>query len=332
MSDAAVGAARSDCHLSRLARHCRVVGGIDPGRWKPASCRTSSKLVPSRPIRPMRISFRLTQVEQRSQHLRIDGGTSLRRFDGKVALVTGASRGMGATEARRLAAEGAAVVICDILETRGELAAADIRTAGGDALYRHLDVTSEIEWQETVTAATAWRGRIDILVNNAGINVRMGVADLPIDDWNRVLAVNLTGSLVGMRNVAPIMRSNGGGSIVNIASVAGLRASRSAAYSASKWGLRGLSRVAALEYAAWGIRVNTVCPGVVPTELNAGQPYLKLAAGRTPMRRLASAEDVGRAVLFLASDDAAFITGTDIVVDGGITALDPGSAVLEDGS
>jgi 3alpha(or 20beta)-hydroxysteroid dehydrogenase len=259
-------------------------------------------------------------------------GTSLPRFEGKVAMISGASRGMGATEARLLAAEGAAVVICDILDTRGESVAADIRTAGGNALYRHLDVTSETDWQETVKAAIAWRGKVDILVNNAGINVRLGVTDLPIDDWNRVVAVNLTGALIGMRSVAPIMRSGGGGSIVNIASVAGLRASRSAAYSASKWGLRGLSRVAALEYAAWGIRVNTVCPGVVPTELNAGQPYVTVAAGRTPMRRLASPEDVGRAVLFLASDDAAFITGTDIVVDGGITTLDPGSAALGGGA
>ncbi len=254
------------------------------------------------------------------------------RITDKVALITGAARGMGAVEARLLAAEGAAVVICDILDARGESLAAEITADGGDALYRHLDVTSESDWQETVQAAVAWRGRIDILVNNAGINVRQGVADLPIDDWNRVLAVNLTGALIGMRSVAPVMRSNGGGAIVNIASVAGLRASRSAAYSASKWGLRGLSRVAALEYAAWGIRVNTVCPGVVPTELNAGQPYVKVAAGRTPLRRLAAPHDVARAVLFLASDDAAFITGTDMVVDGGITALDPGSAVLGDAS
>ena len=254
------------------------------------------------------------------------------RFADKVAIITGASRGMGAVEARLLADEGAGVVICDLLDARGEALAADIRSAGGSALYRHLDVTSEADWEETVKAVVAWRGRIDILVNNAGINVRLGVADLPIDDWNRVLAVNLTGALIGMRSVAPIMRTGGGGAIVNIASVAGLRASRSAAYSASKWGLRGLSRVAALEYAAWGIRVNTVCPGVVPTELNAGQPYVKVAAGRTPMRRVASPQDVARAVLFLASDDSAFITGTDIVVDGGITALDPGSAVLGDGA
>jgi 3alpha(or 20beta)-hydroxysteroid dehydrogenase len=256
----------------------------------------------------------------------------LPRFADKVALITGASRGMGAVEARLFADEGAAVLICDVLDGRGESLAAEIRAAGGDARYHHLDVTSESDWQETVQAAVAWHGRIDVLVNNAGINVRLGVADLPIDDWNRVLAVNLTGALIGMRSVAPIMHSGGGGAIVNIASVAGLRASRSAAYSASKWGLRGLSRVAALEYAAWGIRVNTVCPGVVPTELNAGQPYVKIAAGRTPMHRVAAPQDVARAVLFLASDDAGFITGTDIVVDGGITALDPGSAVLGDAS
>ena len=248
------------------------------------------------------------------------------RLTGKVAIVTGASCGMGATEARILAREGAQVMLCDVLDARGAGVAAEIVSSGRDAVYRSLDVTSEAAWQGAVAEAVSRWGRVDILVNNAGINARAGMLDLVLEDWDRVLGVNLTGPLLGMRAVVSAMRSSGGGAIVNIASVAGLRASRSAAYSTSKWALRGLTRVAAVELAGWGIRVNAVCPGVVPTELNAGQPYLATAAGRTPLRRLATADDVAGAVLFLVSDDAAAITGIDIPVDGGIIVVDPASA------
>jgi len=253
------------------------------------------------------------------------------RLAGKVAIITGASRGMGAHEARLFAREGAAVVVCDLLDARGEAVAAEIVAAGGRAIYRHLDVTDEAAWSAAVANAVEWQGRLDILLNNAGINIRGNIVELLPTDWARVLGVNLSGPLLGMRAAVPAMQAAGGGSIVNIASVAGIRASRSAAYTASKWALRGLSRVAAVEFAASRIRVNTVCPGVVPTELNAGQPYLALATKRTPLRRLAGAEDVARAALFLASDDAAFITGTDVIVDGGITAQDPGSAQFDEG-
>jgi len=252
------------------------------------------------------------------------------RLAGKVAIITGASRSMGAHEARLFAREGAAVVVCDLLDARGEAVVAEIIAAGGRAIYRHLDVTDEAAWNAVVADTVAWQGRLDILVNNAGINIRANIAELLPADWARVMAVNLSGPLLGMRAAAPAMQAGGGGSVINIASVAGIRASRSAAYTASKWALRGLSRVAAVEFAPSGIRVNTICPGVVPTELNAGQPYLAVAAKRTPLRRLASADDVARAALFLASDDATFITGTDMIVDGGITVQDPGSAQFDE--
>ncbi len=252
------------------------------------------------------------------------------RLAGKVAIITGASRGMGAHEARLFASEGAAVVVCDLLDARGEAVAAEIVAAGGRAIYRHLDVTDEAAWGAVVAYVLEWQGRLDILLNNAGINIRGNIAETLPADWAKVLGVNLSGPLLGMRAVAPAMKAGGGGSVINIASVAGIRASRSAAYTTSKWALRGLSRVAAVEFASSGIRVNTICPGVVPTELNAGQPYLELATKRTPLRRLASADDVAKAALFLASDDAKFITGTDVIVDGGITVQDPGSAQFDE--
>ncbi len=239
------------------------------------------------------------------------------RLAGKVAIVTGSARGMGAVEARLFAREGAAVVVCDVLDERGRKTAADICAGGAAAIYLHLDVTSQPDWQALAEQAKAWRGRIDILVNNAGINIRGGIDRLVLDDWHKVLAVNLTGPLLGMKTIAPVMRETGGGSIVNIASNAALLPAASAAYTSGKWGLRGLGKVAAAEFAPWQVRVNTVCPGVVPTELNEGQPYLKTVVGKTPLGRIGAAEDVANAVLFLASDESNFITGADLPVDGG---------------
>ena len=241
------------------------------------------------------------------------------RLAGRIAIITGAGRGIGAETARRLAGEGAAVVICDLLDERGAGVAKEIADAGGVATFVHLDVTSLSQWQATVHRVEAWKGGIDILVNNAGINVRTGIEHVDPEDWSRVLAVNLTGPMLGIKTVAPLMRVRGGGSIVNIASNAALRGVGSAAYCASKWGVRGLAKVAALEFAAAGIRVNTVCPGVVPTELNAGQPYVQTTGAKTPMGRVATAAEIADAVLFLASDDSRFITGMDMPVDGGIT-------------
>ena len=241
------------------------------------------------------------------------------QLDGKIAVVTGGSRGIGAAVGRAFGREGAAVVICDLLDERGEGIADDVNRAGGSAIFVHLDVTAQTDWQAMTARVDAWRGGIDVLVNNAGINVRTGIENVGLDDWNRVVSVNLTGPLLGMQTVAPIMRRRGGGAIVNIASNAALRGIKSAAYCASKWGVRGLTKVAALEFAGAGIRVNTVCPGVVPTELNAGQPYVATTGAKTPMGRIATAEEIAAAVLFLASSSSSFITGMDMPVDGGLT-------------
>jgi NAD(P)-dependent dehydrogenase (short-subunit alcohol dehydrogenase family) len=239
------------------------------------------------------------------------------RLAGKVAIITGGARGIGAAEARLLAKEGAAVAILDMRDDLGEAIAAELAAAGGEALYRYLDVTSEPSWERSVGAIEAWKGHIDVLVNTAGINVRGPLGTVALDDWNQVLAVNLTGPMLGMKHVAPAMARAGGGAIVNITSNVSLIPSRGASYTASKWGLRGLSKTAALEFAAQNIRVNTVCPGVVPTDLNRGQPYLETTAAATPLGRIATADEIAAAVLFLVSDEARFITGVDLAVDGG---------------
>jgi NAD(P)-dependent dehydrogenase (short-subunit alcohol dehydrogenase family) len=239
------------------------------------------------------------------------------RLAGKVAIITGGARGIGAAEARLLAKEGAAVAILDMRDDLGEAIAAELAAAGGEALYRHLDVTSEPSWEQSVGAIEAWKGHIDVLVNTAGINVRGPLGTVALDDWNQVLAVNLTGPMLGMKHVVPAMARAGGGAIVNITSNVSLIPSRGASYTASKWGLRGLSKTAALEFAAQNIRVNTVCPGVVPTDLNRGQPYLETTAAATPLGRIATADEIAAAVLFLVSDEARFITGVDLAVDGG---------------
>jgi NAD(P)-dependent dehydrogenase (short-subunit alcohol dehydrogenase family) len=239
---------------------------------------------------------------------------------GKTALVTGAARGIGAGIASLFAAEGAAVVIADILDQRGEALAADIATAGGKAVYLHLDVTSQADWARAVDNAIERFGRIDILVNNAGINDRLSIIGTSIASWRQVMAVNLDGMLFGLRAVAPVMRDGGGGSVVNMASAAGLTGTGFAAYSASKWAIRGLTRCAALEFAPWRIRVNAICPGLVLTELNEGQPYLEPVARANPLGRAGTVDDIARLALFLASDASAYMTGQDHVIDGGTTA------------
>jgi NAD(P)-dependent dehydrogenase (short-subunit alcohol dehydrogenase family) len=239
------------------------------------------------------------------------------RLKGKVAIVTGGARGIGAAEARLLAREGAAVAIFDLQDEIGNALVGEIGKSGGEAFYQHIDVTSEAEWEASIAAVEAWKGRVDILVNTAGINFRGPIGATVLNEWNKVLAVNLTGPMLGMKHAAPAIARAGGGAIVNITSNVSLIPSASGSYTASKWGLRGLSKTAALEYAKHKIRVNTVCPGVVPTDLNVGQPYLETTATVTPLGRIATAGEIADAVLFLVSDEARFITGVDIAVDGG---------------
>jgi 3alpha(or 20beta)-hydroxysteroid dehydrogenase len=239
---------------------------------------------------------------------------------GKVALVTGAARGIGAAIARLFAAEGAAVLIADILDERGKALAADIAAGGVEADYLRLDVSQEADWTDAVAAVTERHGRIDVLVNNAGINDRLGIMSSTVESWRRLMAVNLDGMLYGMRAVAPVMRDSGGGSIVNMASAAGLTGTGFAAYSSSKWAIRGLTRCAALEFAPWRIRVNAICPGLVVTELNQDQPYVETATKANPLGRAGTVEDMAQLALFLASDASAYVTGQDHVIDGGTTA------------
>lgn len=239
---------------------------------------------------------------------------------GRTALVTGAGRGQGAVEAETLARAGAAVWLCDVLEDEGEAKAAALRDAGLDARFRKLDVAVDADWAAALDAAAAATGKVDVLVNNAGIINRKTAAQVSPEEWRKVLDVNLTGAFLGLRRAAPMMAAHGGGAIVNIASNSAFSGHYDPAYTASKWGLRGLTRSAAMEFAGQGVRINSVCPGLIETELNRGSPHLGPMIEMTPMGRSGEAEEVAQLVLFLASDASSFITGEDFVIDGGFTA------------
>jgi 3alpha(or 20beta)-hydroxysteroid dehydrogenase len=241
------------------------------------------------------------------------------RLTGKVALITGGARGQGAAHAQRLAEEGASVITGDVLDTAGEEMAAKVRAEGLAVDYLHLDVTSPTDWSRAVDLA-ADRGGLDVLVNNAGIVHVNPLLEETLESWNALLAVNVTGVLLGMQAAIPAMRTRGAGSIINIASIFGLAgASGYVAYCASKAAVVMITKTAALEHAGDGIRVNAVCPGGVRTAMNeneAGSGVVPL----TPMGRRADVREISGAVLFLASDDSTFVTGTEIVVDGGYLA------------
>ena len=239
---------------------------------------------------------------------------------GKVAIVTGGARGQGAAQAQLLAKNGAAVVITD-LRADGNAVAAGI---GGDARFVKHDVTDEAGWQAVVNDTLSAFGRIDILVNNAGIVAFGAVQDTSRAEFEHVVQVNMIGAFLGLRAVHPAMKRAGGGSIVNVASIAAIKgAPGMAAYGTSKWGLRGLARYAARDFAADRIRVNTILPGLIDTPMTAesGPPdkVEQMIAG-IPLHRMGTPEEVAELVLFLASDAAAFITGAEISVDGGATA------------
>jgi len=246
-----------------------------------------------------------------------------RTFANKTVLITGGSRGQGADEARMFAQAGATVVIGDIQEAEGNDLVAAIRKAGGTAEYRTLDVTSEKDWRDTVTFAVRKFKSLHVLVNNAGVSLRgVDIAHTTRTDWDRVLAVNLTGPFLGTQAAAPHIRDSGGGAIVNIGSTAGINGHFAAAYSAAKWGLRGLTKAAAMEYAAWNIRVNAVHPSILKTAMTAGSDkFVEAMEFMTPVGRSASVVDVAHAVMFLVSDQASYLTGIDLPVDGGFTEL-----------
>ena len=242
------------------------------------------------------------------------------KFTGKTVLITGGSRGQGATEARMFAAAGANVMIGDVQDSEG---AALAKSIGVKARYHRLDVANEQDWQDTVAATMTAFGALHVLVNNAGVSLRgVDLAKTTRADWDRVLAVNLTGPFLGTRTAAPMIRDSGGGAIVNIGSTAGINGHFAAAYSAAKWGLRGLTKVAAMEYAEWNIRVNAVHPSILKTAMTAGSDnFVEAMEYVTPLGRSATPEDVAHTVMFLASDEASYLTGLDIPVDGGFTEL-----------
>ena len=245
------------------------------------------------------------------------------RLDGKVALISGGSKGQGAAEAKLFAQEGAKVVLADILDDEGKKVEAEINETDGEAMYLHLDVTSEADWAAAVRAAVDSYGKLDILVNNAGILLRKGVEETSAEEWDRIQDVNSKGVFLGVKAAIPAMREAGGGSIVNISSIAGLRGSTSTAYGASKGLVRLLTKSTAVQYGPEGIRCNSVHPGIIETDMT--EEMLDSAGreqwlARTPLRIIANAHDVALGVLYLASDESRYVTGSELLIDGGITA------------
>ena len=254
------------------------------------------------------------------------------RLRGKVALLTGAAAaikgelmGFGGAAAHLFVAEGAKVVLTDIRDDLGERAAAALRAEGHDARYLHLDVTSEQNWAEVVDAVMAAYGRLDILFNNAGVGFPSKVEDITVEIWEHELGVHAKGVFLGTRTAIPAMRKGGGGSIINTSSVMGIVGSpTSPAYSAAKGAITIFTKSAALQYAKENIRINSVHPGYADTPLTDkrfSDPAVRQAlVDRTPMGRLGTALDIANGVLFLASDEASWVTGSELVIDGGMTA------------
>lgn len=248
------------------------------------------------------------------------------RVAGKVALISGGARGMGAVEARLLTQEGAKVVIGDVLDAVGRQTEAEIRAAGGEIVYVHLDVTSEVDWQQAVATAESRFGALHILVNNAGVSGHGKVEDTPVAEWDRVMDINAKGVFLGSKTAIPAMRRAGGGSIINISSQLGLVGvdNSSPQYQASKGAVRLLTKATAIQYAAENIRANSVHPGpiVTPmTEARRGDPAVyNVTVGRIPLGRYGEPMDVAYGVLYLASDESAYVTGSELVIDGGWTA------------
>ena len=242
----------------------------------------------------------------------------MNRLDDKVALITGGARGQGASEAELFAAAGAQVVITDVLDEGAETA----ERLGASVDFLRHDVTSEAAWTEVVDTVVDRHGRLDVLVNNAGIFRTVGLTETTLEMWEQMLAVNQTGVFLGMKAVAPTMKAQGAGSIINISSIAGMRGAGLAhAYAATKWAVRGMSKSAAQELSPHGVRVNSVHPGIIDTAmLREFGDALPMIEQRIPLGRVATADEVGKLVLFLASDDASYCTGQEFVVDGAMTA------------
>jgi len=249
------------------------------------------------------------------------------RLGGKVALVSGGASGMGQSEALIFAREGAKVVVADVLETEGRQVADKIKAAGGQALFVKLDVGQEAEWDKAVTATVDAFGKLDVLVNNAGISGTFDQDMLSTAAWDKLMEINAKGVFLGMKTAIPAMQRAGGGAIVNISSISGFVGQNGVhmAYNASKGAVRIMTKTAAVQFAQHGIRVNSVHPGMLPpmrsSKGSADPTWREKMIRAVPMKREGRVEEVAHAVLFLASDEASYITGTELVVDGGYLAV-----------
>jgi len=247
------------------------------------------------------------------------------RLPGKVAIITGGAYGMGAEETKLFAREGAKVVIADVLEEEGKQLEVEVNQSGGEAMFMRTDVTAEADWQRLVETTVSRFGTLNILVNNAGLSSTSAVDPLDTEGWHRIMAVNTTGVFLGTKHAIPAMQRAGGGAIVNISSIMGFVGGESGhpAYHASKGAVRIFTKATAVQYGPVGIRANSVHPGFMPP-MRSSRPREAAALQRlvdwTPLRRTGKPIEVAYAVLFLASDEASFITGTELVVDGGFIA------------
>ncbi len=243
-------------------------------------------------------------------------------LDGRVAIISGGARGTGAATAKRFVAEGARVVIGDVLDEQGRATAAEL---GDRVAFTHLDVTMEADWARTIEVTTHTFGHPTILVNNAGVLFVATIEETPLKEFERVVKVNLVGTFLGIKAVVPSMRTAGGGAIVNVSSIDGLLGGNErVAYNASKWGIRGLSKAAAFDLGRYGIRVNTVCPSGGSAEM--AEPYITSTFDLgaylegVPLGRSGELDEIAATIAFLASDYASFVSGADVPVDGGFTA------------
>ena len=248
------------------------------------------------------------------------------RLEGKVAIISGGARGQGAVEARMFAEEGASVVIGDILDEQGRQTEAELQELGYNVTYVHLDVTDESDWQSAVQTAINAYGKLDILINNAGILIRKNIEETTVADWDRIFAVNSKGVFLGTKAAIPAMRENGGGSIINISSTAGLVGSPngSASYTATKGSVRLFTKSTAIQHAGDGIRCNSIHPGPIETDMIADTlndpENMALRMQRLPLGRVGKPSEIAYGAIYLASDESSFVTGAELVIDGGTTA------------